>query len=92
MNSCLMGRLIQSGRVFGSYVHGMFDNDSFRHSFIDWARNSLMLFPAERKVFATAERDARLNRWADHLRQSIRVDLVHNWISPGSAAVEMVKR
>ena len=67
----LDGAMSPSGRVFGSYVHGIFDNDPFRHGFLDWARCSLKLEPAQQKVFATAERDARLNRWADHLRNSL---------------------
>jgi adenosylcobyric acid synthase len=29
------GAISQNGLVFGSYVHGMFDNDLFRHSFLD---------------------------------------------------------
>jgi hypothetical protein len=69
----------------------MFDNDLFRHSFLDWARSSVGLAPAQLKMFVTAERDARMNRWADHLRSSLRLDLIRNWISP-STTVEGVKK
>jgi len=65
----------------GTYVHGIFDNDLFRHSFLDWARASLKLAAAGRKVFASAERETRLDRWADHLRRSLRLDLIRSWIS-----------
>jgi adenosylcobyric acid synthase len=78
----LDGAISTSGLVFGTYVHGLFDNDRFRHSFLDWARGSLRLAPAAEKVWATRERDARLNRWANHLRSSLRLDLIRDWILP----------
>ena len=64
------------------------DNDLFRHSFLDWARSSVELAPAQLKTFLTAERDGRMNRWADHLRSSLRLELIRNWISPASAAAK----
>jgi adenosylcobyric acid synthase len=87
----LDGAISPSGQAFGTYVHGLFDNDSFRHSFLDWARARLKLAPAEQKVFATAERDARMNRWADHLRKSLNLDLIQSWISRETVAHEMAK-
>ena len=77
----LDGAVSTSGQVFGTYVHGIFDHDAFRHSFLDWARARFNLAPAEPKVFSAAERDARLNRWADHLRSSLRLDLIRDLIS-----------
>jgi adenosylcobyric acid synthase len=88
----LDGAISPSGLVFGSYVHGIFDNDRFRHSFLDWARSSLELAPVRQKAFITAERDARMNRWADHLRSSLRLDLIRSWIPPTSTAVEMAEK
>ncbi len=85
----LDGAISPSGLVLGTYVHGLFDNDRFRHSFLDWARASLGLAPAEHKVCATTERDARLNRWANHLRGSLQLDLIRNWISPDTIRLKM---
>jgi adenosylcobyric acid synthase len=84
----LDGAISQNGLVFGSYVHGIFDNDLFRHSFLDWARSSVKLAPVQQKAFVTAERDARMDRWADHLRGSLRLELIRSWISPTSTAVK----
>jgi len=84
----LDGAIGPTGLVLGTYVHGLFDNDSFRHSFLDWARSSLKLAPAEPKVYATRERDARLNRWADHLRVSLQLDLIRNWILPNATRLK----
>ena len=41
------GAVSASGRVLGTYVHGFFDNDDFRHSFIAAARRAVDLAPAE---------------------------------------------
>jgi len=78
----LDGAISPNGLVFGTYVHGLFDNDRFRHSFLDWARASRKLAPVEEKAWATTERDACLNRWADHLRSSLRLDLIRDGILP----------
>jgi adenosylcobyric acid synthase len=76
----LDGAIDSAGHVLGTYLHGFFDNDSFRHSFLDWARASQKLAPIEEEAFVTAERQGRLNRWADHLRSSLRLDLIRSWI------------
>jgi adenosylcobyric acid synthase len=82
----LDGAISPTGLVFGTYVHGLFANDQFRHSFLDWARACRRLAPAEQKVCATMERDAHINRWAEHLRASLRLDLIRNWILPNTTA------
>jgi len=82
----LDGAVDPAGHVLGTYVHGFFDNDSFRHSFLNWARASQSLAPIkeEERAFVSAEREARLNRWADHLRRSLRLALIRSWIVPRS--------
>lgn len=77
----LDGAINPSRPVFGTYVHGIFDNDPLRHSFLDWVRASLKLAPAETKAFVKADREARLNRWADCLRDSLRLDLIRHWVT-----------
>ncbi len=76
----LDGAISTRGLAFGTYVHGVFDTDAFRHNFIDWARAALKLAPAKEKIFATAERDSRLNRWADCLRESLQFDQIRQLI------------
>jgi adenosylcobyric acid synthase len=72
------GAIAQSGRVFGTYVHGLFDDDAFRHGFLDSIREACGLAPA--RDFATVNRDARIDRWADHLRQSLGMNLIRGWL------------
>ena len=72
------GAVSSDGLVVGCYIHGLFDEDSFRHSFIDAVRALAGLKPAEKKVFASAEREQRIDRWANHLRAHINIHHIEN--------------
>ena len=76
------GAVNASGRVLGTYVHGLFDNDDFRHSFLAALRNAVGLAPAQTWARVAAEREARIDRLADHLRKSLDIDLIRGWIIP----------
>jgi adenosylcobyric acid synthase len=73
------GAINNGGRVWGTYVHGLFDDDAFRHRFLDRVRAQCGLAPAREKAPVTANRQARIDRWADHLRQSLDLDLIRAW-------------
>jgi adenosylcobyric acid synthase len=75
------GAVSASSRVFGTYVHGLFDNDDFRHMFIRAARATVDLAPAARYSRAGAEREARIDRLADHLKKSLDIRLIRSWIT-----------
>jgi adenosylcobyric acid synthase len=68
--------IMSSGKVFGTYIHGLFDDDAFRHGFIDYARRTCGLAPVHQRVCVAAEREGRINRWAGHLRQSLDMNLI----------------
>src|SRR5262245_10955648 len=74
------GAVSASGRVLGTYVHGLFDNDDFRHAFLAAARRAVDLAPTETWANVNAEREARIDRLADHLRQSLDIKLIMSWI------------
>ncbi|MGH7854261.1 MAG: cobyric acid synthase [Candidatus Binatia bacterium] len=74
------GAVSESGLVLGTYVHGFFDSDDFRHGFIQAARAAVDLVPAERYARVGAEREARIDRLADHLRKSLDMNLLKSWI------------
>ncbi len=89
MESVSDGAVSESGRVFGTYVHGLFDNDDFRHGFIQTARAAGDLAPAEKLARVGAEREARIDRLADHLRKSLDLNLLKSWIAgPSGRGVE----
>jgi adenosylcobyric acid synthase len=74
------GAIAGSGRVFGTYVHGFFDQDEFRHAFIEAARAGVDLTPATEWAQVAAQRQARIDRLASHLRKSLDMNLVRSWI------------
>jgi len=71
-----------SRRVLGTYVHGLFDGDDLRHSFLRAARAAAGLAPAEIMVHVAADREARIDRLADHLRKSLDMNRIKSWLVP----------
>jgi adenosylcobyric acid synthase len=67
-------------RVFGTYVHGIFDADNFRHAFLEAARAARGLAPCAAKAFVAAERESRLDRLAAHVRRSLDLEMIRSWI------------
>jgi adenosylcobyric acid synthase len=84
MESLPDGAVSESDRVLGTYVHGMFDNDHFRHWFIQSARVTADLAPATAFASVAAEREARIDRLANHLRSSLDLSLIKSWIGDPS--------
>lgn len=80
------GATSTNGRIIGTYLHGFFDDDEFRHSFINAARAALQLTPANAYVNFRAEREARFDRLARHVRQSIDIDAIISWLGLTKAA------
>jgi adenosylcobyric acid synthase len=74
------GAVIESARIFGTYVHGLFDNDALRHSFVQSVRAVVDLAPASDLRCVIAERQSRIERLANHLRQSLDMRLIQSWL------------
>jgi adenosylcobyric acid synthase len=72
------------GRIWGTYVHGLFDCDGFRHVFLDRTRLACGLTSLEKGVLVTAQRQARIDRWAKHVEESLDLDRIRGWL--GGAA------
>jgi adenosylcobyric acid synthase len=86
------GAVSASGRVIGTYVHGLFDNDDFRHSFLQAARAAVDLAPTETWVNVAAEREARIDRLADRLRKSLDLNLIKSWLVAPPGTIERLDR
>jgi adenosylcobyric acid synthase len=85
------GAVSPSGRVLGTYVHGLFDNDDFRHSFLAATRAAIDLAPTEAWANVAAEREARIDRLGDHLRKSLDMSRIRSWIIAPAKNVKRIR-
>jgi adenosylcobyric acid synthase len=74
------GAVGSSGRVFGTYLHGVLDDDAFRHAFVRSARAAVGLGPPRALAEVAAQRARRFDRLADHVRAALDVDRIESWI------------
>ncbi|MBB6142925.1 adenosylcobyric acid synthase [Silvibacterium bohemicum] len=74
------GCITKDGRVFGTYLHGLFDEDSFRHLFIDAARSFHRLAPALTRENWKQKREDALNRLADSVEESLDMEKIFGWL------------
>ncbi len=75
------GAVSANRRVFGTYIHGIFDDDNFRHAFLDAARAACGLAPHSAKAFFAAERQSRLDRLAAHVRRALDLEMIRSWVN-----------
>jgi len=64
------------GNVWGTYLHGIFDNDTLRQSLINGLLKKKGVLPTESRVNYSRLRDAALDRWADVIREHVDMDQV----------------
>jgi adenosylcobyric acid synthase len=65
------------GRLWGTYLHGIFDADDFRRWFIDRLRARRGLTPLG-KVFATYDLEPAFERLAEAVRESLDMDQIYS--------------
>jgi adenosylcobyric acid synthase len=90
----LDGCMTPDTRIFGTYLHGLFDEDDFRHAFIAAARNYYRLAPAVVLEQWKQKREASLDRLADTVRQSLDMPRIFSWSGleyRSSSSVESMK-
>jgi adenosylcobyric acid synthase len=73
------GCITADGRIFGTYLHGLFDQDSFRHAFIKAARAFYGLPPAPHINAWKAMREASLNRLATEVEKALDMEKIFAW-------------
>jgi adenosylcobyric acid synthase len=74
------GCVAADGRIFGTYLHGLFDQDGFRHAFINAARSFYQLDPASLLNAWKAMREASLNRLAAEVEQALDMETIFGWV------------
>lgn len=70
------GCVSDDGLVFGTYVHGIFDNDDFRRAVLNILRQRKNLSPLENTVNTAAQKQYSYNRLADTVRQNLDMELL----------------
>jgi len=70
------GACREDGLVWGTYIHGVFDQPEFRRQWLNRLRQRKGLHPLDRSVSetVTARLRSSLDRWADHLQKHVQVD------------------
>jgi adenosylcobyric acid synthase len=74
------GAASENGCVWGTSIHGLFDQAGFRRGWLNRARGRKGLPPissCESELVSTQLR-AELDRWADHLQQHLNMGLVYS--------------
>ncbi|HEX2987175.1 MAG TPA: cobyric acid synthase [Chloroflexota bacterium] len=64
------GCIAANGLLMGSYLHGLFENESLRRALVDWLVERRGLSPLQH-VQSVASRDSEYDRLAETLRQSL---------------------
>ena len=62
------------GRVWGTYIHGLFDNDSFRRELLNALRKTKGLTPHEGTIHYDGLKEMAINGWAKTLRDNLDMD------------------
>ena len=73
------GCVADDGRILGTYVHGLFDADDFRHAWIGAARTFYGLKPAVRLNSWQTMREASLQRLAAEVEQALDMKTIFAW-------------
>lgn len=71
------GAISADGRVIGTYIHGLFNEDSVRHTLLRRINNR-----EASKYDYTRHIEEILDRWADHLEQSMDIDALLKHAAP----------
>jgi adenosylcobyric acid synthase len=74
------GCISADSRTLGTYIHGLFDHDDFRHSFINAARAFHGLDNATCLERWSDKREQSLNRLADEVRSTVNMTKLFEWV------------
>ena len=78
--SNLSEKILVRENIFGTYVHGIFDNDKFRRQFLNSIRRKKNLPPLENLRNLRAERQKNYDRLAKIVRENLNMELLQKII------------
>lgn len=78
------GAIRGDGLVWGTYIHGVFDEPQFRRAWLNRARVRKGLSPLgiHTSLSVTARLRGELDRWTDHLSQFLDMSRLLSWLPP----------
>lgn len=74
------GCISTDSRIFGTYLHGIFDGDNFRHQFIRAARAFHKLAAPEGLSLWKQLREESLNRLAREVEKALDMETIFGWV------------
>jgi adenosylcobyric acid synthase len=74
------GCISEDSRTFGTYLHGIFDHDAFRHGFVRAACGYYRLTPGQNLAFLQESKERDLDRLAETVRRTIDLEAIFHWI------------
>lgn len=74
------GAASENGCIWGTSIHGLFDQSGFRRGWLNRVRGRKGLSPISplQSELVTTELRAELDRWADHLEQYVSMDAIYS--------------
>ncbi|MBF0207497.1 MAG: hypothetical protein HQK53_11475, partial [Oligoflexia bacterium] len=75
----ILGYINQPRNVWGTYLHGIFDDDVFRRFFIDWLRQRKKLSPIN-KVVAHYDLTLNFDRLASIVRETVDIQKIYDML------------
>jgi adenosylcobyric acid synthase len=76
----LDGCISADWKILGTYLHGIFDEDTFRHAFLTAARGFRKLAPPSALNPWKAQREESLDRLARQVSQSLDMQRIFSWV------------
>ena len=74
------GCVSKDGRIFGTYLHGLFDHDAFRHAFLRASRASLQMLAPTELLAWSERRGQQLDLLADAFGSALDLDAIFEMI------------
>ena len=78
--SVVDGCVSPDSRTFGTYLHGLFDGDDFRHAFIHAARRFCHLVPPTKLNAWGSKRQESFDRLTNTVRESVDLSRIFGWV------------
>ena len=74
------GCISKDGRIVGTYLHGLFDHDAFRHAFLRSSRASLQMTAPKELVAWSERRRQQLDLLADAFGSALDLDAIFGMV------------